>query len=288
MNVIVYSVYSFSGENTTKGGITLKLTILGTGNAAVTKCYNTCFALTNEKGHFLVDAGGGNQILGILTKVGIPLEEIHDIFLTHEHIDHLLGMIWIIRMIGQKMNQGKYDGELRIYCHRGLISTLTTIAELTIQKKVTKHLGERIRLIAVEDGEKKEIIGGPVQFFDIGSTKAKQFGFSMVTETGIKLVCCGDEPYNECEEPYVQGADWLLHEAFCLYSEADKFKPYEKHHSTVKEACELAEELKIPNMILYHTEETHLPERKRLYTEEGKAYYSGNLYVPDDLEVFEI
>lgn len=266
----------------------MKLTILGTGNATVTKCYNTCFAFTNEQGHFLVDAGGGNRILQILKDVDIPLEEIHDIFLTHEHIDHLLGMIWLIRMIGQKMNQGKYDGELRIYCHSGLVNTLTTIVELTIQKKVTKHIGERIRLIPVEDGEEREIIGCRVTFFDIQSTKAKQFGFSMIMPDGTKLACCGDEPYNPCERKYVEGSDWMMHEAFCLYEEADIFKPYEKHHSTVKEACMLAQELQVPNLILYHTEETHLEKRKELYGREGRAYYHGNLLVPDDLEVYEI
>ena len=40
--------------------------------------------------------------------------------------------------------------------------------------------------------------------------------------------------------------------------------------------------------IPYYTEETHLAEIKKLYTEEGKKYYHGNLYVPDDLECFEI
>ena len=79
-----------------------------------------------------------------------------------------------------------------------------------------------------------------------------------------------------------------MHEAFCLYREADIFRPYEKHHSTVKEACELAESLGIPNLILYHTEETHLPDRKKLYTEEGKQYYRGNLFVPDDKEIFRV
>ena len=65
-------------------------------------------------------------------------------------------------------------------------------------------------------------------------------------------------------------------------------KPYEKHHSTVKDACELARIMKIPNLILYHTEETHGKERKGLYMEEGKRYYSGNLLVPDDGESFEL
>lgn len=266
----------------------MKLTILGTGNATVTDCYNTCFALSEEHRHFLVDAGGGNQILRILKKTNIPLEEIHDIFITHEHIDHLLGLFWLIRMIGQNMNQGKYEGKVRIYCHSGLIPTITTIAELTIMKKVTKHLGGRIQLIPLESGDTKQILGCEVTFFDIGSTKARQFGFTLKTADGKKLSCCGDEPYNPCEEEYVRDSDWLMHEAFCLYREADKFKPYEKHHSTVKEACLLAEQLRVPNLILYHTEETHLEERKELYTEEGRKYYSGNLYVPDDQEVFRI
>ena len=80
----------------------MKLTILGTGNATVTECYNTCFALSDGNRHFLVDTGGGNRILKVLKDTGIQLEDIHDIFITHEHIDHLLGVIWLIRMIGQK------------------------------------------------------------------------------------------------------------------------------------------------------------------------------------------
>lgn len=266
----------------------MKLTILGTGNASVTECYNTCFVLSEGYRHLLVDAGGGNQILKRLKDAGVRLEDIHDIFITHEHIDHLLGLIWLIRMIGQGMNLGKYEGELRIYCHSDLVSTITTIAGLTIQKKVTKHIGERIQIVPLESGDRKEILDCPVTFFDIESTKAKQYGFSMTLPDGKKLSCCGDEPYSACEYEYVKDSDWLMHEAFCLFAEAEKFKPYEKHHSTVKEACELAEELQIPNLILYHTEEKNLARRKELYTAEGRGYYHGNLYVPDDMEVFEL
>ena len=38
----------------------MKLIMLGTGNAATVACYNTCFALCREDKYFLVDAGGGN------------------------------------------------------------------------------------------------------------------------------------------------------------------------------------------------------------------------------------
>lgn len=266
----------------------MKLTILGTGNAAVTEVYNTCFAFSDGDRHFLVDAGGGNQILKRLKDAGIPLKDIHDIFITHEHIDHLLGLIWLVRMIGQNMNKEKYEGDLRIYCHSDLIPVIKTITDLTIQKKVTKHIGERIQLISVEHGETKEIIGCPVTFFDIWSTKAKQYGFTIMLPGNVKFTCAGDEPYNERDYEFVKGSDWLMHEAFCLYGEADEFGPYEKHHSTVKEACQTAEELQIPNLILYHTEDKNIARRKELYTNEGREFYHGSLYVPDDMETFEI
>ena len=47
------------------------ITMLGTGNAHATRCYNTCFTLHGEKGVLLVDAGGGNGILTQLEKAGI-------------------------------------------------------------------------------------------------------------------------------------------------------------------------------------------------------------------------
>ena len=104
----------------------MKLTILGTGNATVSECYNTCYAISDEGKHFLVDAGGGNRILKVLKDTGIDMNDIHDIFVTHEHVDHVLGIIWLVRMIGQRMNQGKYEGDLRIYCHEELAENLTS------------------------------------------------------------------------------------------------------------------------------------------------------------------
>lgn len=261
-----------------------ELIMLGTGNAAVTRCYNTCFALRDGEETFLVDTGGGNGILVQLEKSGIPIESIHHIFITHEHTDHILGMAWMIRFIGTRMNQGTYDGNLMIYCHRELVDTIRTIVSLTVQKKFYKYFDDRMIFVPLEDGDTHEILGRKTSFFDIHSTKAKQFGFTCTLHSGSQLTCAGDEPYREAIRPYVEGSHWLLHEAFCLYSQRDIFKPYEKHHSTVKEACELAEELKIQNLVLYHTEDKNISCRKALYEEEGKAYFTGRLYVPDDLD----
>lgn len=265
-----------------------KMIVLGTGNAAVTKCYNTCFAIQNKDEYFLVDTGGGNGILTQLEKARIPIPSIHHIFISHEHTDHILGVVWMIRMVGTAMNKGEYDGNLNIYCHEELVDTILTISRLTIAKKFFRFVGERILLIPVHDKEAVRIMDYDVQFFDICSEKTKQFGFTMQLVNGKKFTFIGDEYYRECEYPYAKDSDWFLHEAFCLYRDRDIFKPYEKFHATVKEACENATMLGVKNLILYHTEDKKLAERKKLYSEEGWEYFKGNLFVPDDLDVVEL
>lgn len=265
-----------------------QLYVLGTGNAVVTRCYNTCFALKNEEEFFLVDTGGGNGILRILEDMQIGLDHIHHIFLTHEHTDHLLGIVWMVRVIATKMKKGTYPDDLTIYCHPDLIETITTICRLTLQAKFFKMIGDRIHLSAIHDGETRQIMGYDITFFDIHSTKATQYGFTMKLHNGKRLTCAGDEPYNSVCHTYVEGSDWLLHEAFCLYGDRDQFQPYEKHHSTVKDACQLAESLGIPNLVLWHTEDKTIARRKQLYTDEGRQYYRGNLYVPDDREILNL
>lgn len=264
----------------------MKLTMLGTGNALVTKIYNTCFVLEDNHQYFMVDAGGGNQILTQLKNAGYDWKNMKHIFLTHKHIDHLLGMVWMMRMITQFMNAGKYEGDAYIYGHDEVIHILKDMADTLLVPKQSALIGKRLHLVEVKDQETKEIMGHPVTFFDIHSTKAKQFGF-MVEYDGKKLTCCGDEPYCEEEKVYAENADVLLHEAFCLYEERDFRHPYEKHHSTVKDACELAQKLHIKNLVLYHTEDDHVDNRKELYKAEGAHYYTGNIFVPDDLEVME-
>lgn len=101
---------------------------------------------------------------------------------------------------------------------------------------------------------------------------------------GQSLVCLGDEPYNTCNQMYVEGADWLLCEAFCLYEDRERFKPYEKHHSTALDAGRLAAQLGVKNLLLYHTEDKTLATRKERYAAEAASQFSGKVYVPDDLE----
>ncbi|HEY5575906.1 MAG TPA: MBL fold metallo-hydrolase, partial [Clostridiaceae bacterium] len=83
-------------------------------------------------------------------------------------------------------------------------------------------------------------------------------------------------------------ADYLLHEAFCLYSERDIFGPYEKNHATVMDACKNAEKLNAKTLIMYHTEDKNILNRKKLYIEEGCEFFRGTILVPEDLDVIRL
>ncbi|MBR0130608.1 MAG: MBL fold metallo-hydrolase [Firmicutes bacterium] len=277
----------------------MKITMLGTGHAGVTGIYNTCFVLSRTdaagtssgadcSGHFLVDGGGGNRLLTQLKAVGIGLMDIHDVFITHKHLDHLLGIFWLLRMTTSAMVSGRYKGELRIYAHDELIHILRESCSMLFGEKQNSCIGKQLHLIEVRDGDCHTVLGHPCTFFDIDSTKAKQFGFTLEYAEGKRLCCLGDEPFNPVCRKYVEGSEWLMHEAFCLYSQAERFKPYEKSHSTVKDACKNAAKLRAKNLILYHTEEDNIEQRRALYEAEGRPYFGGGLYVPYDLDVIEL
>ncbi len=255
------------------------ITMLGTGNASVTRCYNTCFTLNGSDGsQLLVDAGGGNGILSQLEKAGIRREGITDLFVTHTHTDHLLGCIWMMRMALQRHNH------LRVWSHRKVIDSLIDICRQVLPSKDTKGIGSIVEMRQLENGDRFEVGEIQLQSFDILSTKELQFGFSAVLPGGQSLCCLGDEPFNEGCRKYAEDADWLMSEAFCLYEDRDRFHPYEKYHSTVLDSARQAESLHVRNLILYHTEDRTLDTRRERYTAEAKSVFSGNVIVPDDLE----
>lgn len=265
-----------------------KLFILGTGNAMVTKCYNTCFTINEKDEHFLIDTGGGNGILSNLEKLNIKIENIHHLFISHSHNDHINGISWIIRAVANSMIKGTYIGNFYIYCHKELEHIIRTISSLILQNKFSKFIDDRIFFKNVDDGLSLKILSFEITFFNITSTKVLQFGFTANLKNDITLTFLGDEPYKDAVYKYCHDKDYLLHEAFCLYRDKHIFSPYEKHHTTVKEACENGSKLNAKNLILYHTEDKNIENRKELYTLEGKEFYTGNLLVPDDLDIIDL
>ena len=266
----------------------MKLIILGTGNAMVTRCYNTCFALQQGEDFLLVDAGGGNGILRQLEQAKLSVSHLHHLFLTHAHTDHLLGVVWVVRAVAEAINKGKYEGELTVWCHDVSKAIVEPLCLSLLPGKLGKHIGTRIHFVEIHPEDELHCLGMELTVFDVFSTKAKQYGFRAALPDGQVLVCLGDEPCHPDCRGLAQNCDWLLTEAFCLYDDRDIFRPYEKHHSTAKDAAALAQELGAKHLVLYHTEDKTIATRKARYTAEARSVYGGAVFVPDDLDIIEL
>ncbi len=161
----------------------MNITMLGTGNAMVTECYNTCFVLEDGDKHLLVDGGGGNTLLRQLKQAGFDWKDMREIFVTHKHVDHIMGVVWMIRMICQNMKQGQYDGEATIYGHEEVIRILKEMAEMLYPAKQTCFIGDRLHLVVVNDGEERELMGIRSPFLTFSLQKQNSTGSVWIWET---------------------------------------------------------------------------------------------------------
>lgn len=265
-----------------------KIIMLGTGHGFVYNCNNTCFALQNDNEYFLVDTGGSVQIVQNLEKSKIDLNKIHDIFISHCHTDHILGLFWLLKRITGLVRSGKYDGKLNIYCHDEVANSIKNIYPNLFPSVNVDLISNYLNIIVLNNNDTKTITKRNYTFFDVKARGNKLFGFETILDNDERLIFLGDETCNPEIYDKLKNSDYVMHEAFCLDSEQDIFKPYEKRHSTVKSVCESFKNLNIKNLILFHTEDTHLSNRKELYINEGKRYFDNNILVPDDLEIIEL
>lgn len=259
-----------------------KITMLGTGNGGPLDLYNTCFVIQNEKGNFLIDTGGSIEIIKRLKNINIDITELTDIFISHQHADHILGLFWLFKKLGKHVAHGKINHKINIYCNDCVYEAITNISKYILQEKLINWVNQILEYHILKDNDQYTINKVNYTFFDIHAKGDKQFGFECIID-GKKLIFLGDEDMNPILKDRVKNADYVMHEAFCLDSEETIFKAYEKNHSTAKSASQVMSDLNVKNLILYHTEDTH-KNKKALYEKEAGTVFSGNVYVPNDME----
>lgn len=262
--------------------------MLGTGHGFTFDIYNTCFLLKNNNEFLLVDTGGSVEIVRRLKLSKIELRDIHQIFISHCHTDHILGLMWILKRMSKLFLNGTYEGKLNIYCNVEVAKAITNIYSNLFPTNRVDSLNKYIFFNVLKDGDEFQTIGLNFTAIDMNAKKNSLLGFEVILDNNKRLCFLGDEECDVKVYDRIKGADYVMHEAFCLDSEEHIFKPYEKHHSTVKSVCSKMNELNINNLILYHTEETHIDNRKELYIDEGKNYFNNNILVPNEMEEIEL
>lgn len=264
-----------------------KIIMLGVGSGGTLDLYNTCFVIQNDNNNFLVDTGGSIEIIKKLNQANIDYKKIKHIFISHSHTDHILGIFWLFKKLSRLAMNDMINEKINLYCNDVVFESIREVSKYILPKKLMDAIYNIVEFNVLNDGDSYNINGIEYTFFDIHAKGTKQFGFECKLNNK-KLVFLGDEPLNPGLYNKVKCADYVMHEAFCLDSEEYIFHAYEKNHSTAKSVSIVMNNLKVKNLILYHTEESHKEERKMLYTKEGQEYFDGNVIVPNELEIVEI
>ncbi len=144
-----------------------KMIMLGTGHGGVMNLYNTCFVIQNKEGVFLIDTGGSIEIIKKLEKVGIKLEEIKNIFISHSHTDHILGLIWMFKEIGVVAMHEEIKEKINIYCNDVVYEAIKGIASYTLSHRLIKIIYSVTNFVVLNDCDKYTVNGIDYEFFDI-------------------------------------------------------------------------------------------------------------------------
>ena len=266
-----------------------KIIVLGTGSGITINCYSLSALLENNKGDYLlIDTGSGNQILNQLNIKNIDINKIHDIFISHKHIDHLWGIIPLLRYIMQQYRKGNYEGALNIYCEKNIKKIVDMFIKETFHKVHEDLYKQIVKYHFCENGKKFNMIGYEIEAIDTESIECTQYGFKTTLNSGKTLAFLGDVPCSKNVYSRIENLDWVLHEAMCLEEDKDKVKPHKINHSTVKDVAVVMNKLNIKNLLLWHCRDNNIEIRKELFTKEAKEYFSGNVFVPNDLDEIEL
>ena len=264
----------------------MKIIFLGTGDASTTKNFNSCFLLTENNEYFLIDTGGGNGILTALKKVNVNIFDIHDIFISHIHIDHFLGIIWIIRRYATYFYKNPEANNLKIYGNDIVIKTIKEMIKLLIPSDFKPSLKAKIKYIKLKNYDTYNIINKSFTFFDLNAYKEKQFGFKLADNY---LSFIGDECCTSSTKKVICDSKYLIADAYMHGQRAKKYDPITKHHhSSVEYTAKVAESCHIKNLILTHISDYKTQNRKKDFINDAQNYFTGTVIVPYDLEITEL
>lgn len=285
----------------------LSLTFLGTGAACPTVERNvSSIALHREGEMLLFDCGEGTQRQMMRYGVGFSFK---DIFFTHYHADHFLGVIGLFRTMGLL---DRTEG-VTLYGPRGAQRILGNALQVGIERNKfpveiievkpgdrlgrgeyelavfeTEHRADTVGYALVEhdrlgrfDPDRARELGvpeGPL-WGQIHKGKAITLptGETVVpeqlvgpTRPGRTVVLSGDTRPHAPVIAAARGADLLVHEA--TFGEEERARAVETGHSTAREAALVAKEAGVKRLVLTHISARYTREAPELLAEAQEVF----------------
>ena len=289
--------------------------ILGCGSALPTTRHNASSQIVKiGNKQFMIDCGEGTQLQ--LRRRHIHFSFINHIFISHLHGDHCFGLIGLISTFGllgrtaplhiyaDAMLEKVMKPQLDFYCkdikyplffHSIDASKHSIIFEdntITVETLPLNHRMPCCGFLFREKPKRRHLMGDVANFYNIPIYQRQNIkdGADFVTPEGVVIpntkltkeadpsrsyaYCSDTRPCPDiCE--YLKDVDLLYHEA--TFAESEKERAKITHHSTAKEAAEIARKAGAKKLLLghfssrYDDEEQLLSEAREIFPDSACA-----------------
>jgi ribonuclease Z len=300
--------------------MSLTVHLLGTSASRPTVERNVAsLALTREGETLMFDCGEGTQRQ--MMRYGISFS-LQDIFFTHMHADHLLGVIGLIRTMAL---QGRTES-LRLWGPKGTARVLKRVESLGFER-ATFPVG----ILELDDGQSIQRTGYAIRAFAVDHRGAMSIGFAIVEEerkgrfnpdkaralgipegpqwgrlhrglsvtlddgrtvesselvgakrSGRTVVITGDTRPCAATIEASRGADLLIHEA--TFGDEEAERAIETGHSTAREAAQIACEAGVRRLVLTHFSARYSRDASDL-EEQASAVFPNSVIGKDGMEL---
>ncbi len=280
-----------------------KITLLGTGTPAPSiERFGSSTLIEAGSETLLFDVGRGTTQR--LWQLGIPLRQVTDVFLTHFHSDHTVGLPdlwltgWLPAAFGQRVKP------LHIWGGHG-VKRLTKNLQKAYQTDIKMRIvDEKLSLPGVSlvgkeihEGVVYERNGVKVTAFNVDHGKAIRpaLGYR-IDYNGHTVVISGDTRVCDNLLHFAKGADVLIHEVAAakveLLNTSKFFRRVIAHHTTPEEAGMIFESVKpklavYSHLVLLGSPTISTPTIAEVVALTRKNY-SGQLEIGEDLMTLEI
>ena len=269
----------------------MRVRLLGTGGAANEARHQGALLVEwgegTDRGRILLDTGSGLDVVRLLIAGGCEPAEVRDIFVSHQHTDHVGGLepllLWsIIRML---RTQGRpADDVTRVYADRRVLADIEQLFAATITA-APRLFGDKLQWVETADGHSTPLRGGARLTTFLVDHEPLDGGARgcVIERNGTRLVYSGDTRPTDRMIEAARGADLLIHEAGGL--DAHAAEVHRLGHSTGGDAGRAARAAAVGRLILTHLPSDHLVGP--MLAEAGAAF-GGPVELGSDLGLIEI
>ncbi|MDD2961136.1 MAG: ribonuclease Z [Muribaculaceae bacterium] len=297
-----------------------QLNILGCGSAKPTPRHNPSSQVINFRDNlFMIDCGEGTQ--SMMLRMGLNLNRLNHIFISHLHGDHCFGLPGLVSTMALQGKGGtltihinkdgaKLFGDMfNYFCRECPFEIKFNIIEygdniiyednsIVVRTIPLKHRVPTVGFLFEEKPKMRHINREMTDYFKVPVYKmdAIRNGEDFVLENGeiiansrltkdadpcIKYAYCSDTMLTDKYIPTIKDVDWLYHEA--TYDNANEKNARSRYHSTTTQAAEAAIRANAKNLIIGHFSSRY--HNEELLLQEARAVFPNTILANEGLKI---